>query len=76
MLQEDFPITFRNGVSDPVILEIVQNCYLDIDVNNIDHLFSEGIEYVFSERERSGEEALASFPEKGEKRWTKHFQTP
>lgn len=43
---------WRKITSDPVILDIVQHCHLDIDIDNIEHLFHEEIEYVFSKEER------------------------
>ena len=37
--------------SDSFILDIVAHCHLDIDVDSIEHLFGEGIEYVFNREE-------------------------
>ena len=38
--------------NDPVILDIVTGCHLDINVNDINHLFSENLEYVFNDAEK------------------------
>ena len=37
--------------NNPHILDIVAHCHLDINVDDISHLFSEDITYVFSEEE-------------------------
>ena len=39
--------------NDPHILDIVAHCHLDTKVNDISHLFSVDVEYVFSEEEKS-----------------------
>ena len=44
---------WKKLTNDPHILDIVAHCHLDIDVDDISHLFSEDVEYVFSEEEKS-----------------------
>ena len=39
--------------NDPHILNIVAHCHLDINVDDISHLFYEDVEYSFSEEEKS-----------------------
>ena len=43
---------WRKFTRDPVILDIVKGCHLDINVNDITHLFQEELEYVFSNAEQ------------------------
>ena len=40
-------------INDPHILDIVAHCHLYINVDDINHQFSEDVEYVFSEEEKS-----------------------
>lgn len=42
---------WRKLTNNPHILDIVAHCHLDINVDDISHLFSEDITYVFSEEE-------------------------
>ena len=44
---------WHNITNDPHILDIVENCHLDINVADIGPLFAEDVEYVFSEEEKS-----------------------
>ena len=39
--------------NDPHILYIVLHCHLDINVDDISHLFSKEVEYVYSDEEKS-----------------------
>ena len=40
---------WRKFTSDPVILDIVAGFHLDIKVDDINHLFSGELEYVFND---------------------------
>lgn len=43
---------WRKITLDPLVLDIVEHCHLDLDVSNISPLFSEEVEYVFKAEER------------------------
>ena len=46
-----FVYEWHKLTSDQFILNMVQHCHLDIDEDNIEHLFSEDLQYVFREEE-------------------------
>ena len=50
---QNFVHEWHKITNDSHILDIIAHCHLDINVDDISHLFSEGIEYVFSEEEKS-----------------------
>ena len=48
-----FVCEWRQITSDPIILDYVQHCHLNIDVDLIGHLFSDNLEYRFNKMEQA-----------------------